>query len=204
MQLLSRFAVAVAVVGLFAGGAMADTVFSFSGISSPSSSKSFNSHGIEVVATAQATGDIEKVTQGFFGLGVKSDGFFIFPDQQTIDGIGEKEHLILTFSEKVVINKIVFGRTDPFFGGDQAVMYLDGKGPLTVDLDQLLVDTYDVADHFSVAERTGEVLKFTTNDKSDNYRVKKIYVSKVVPTPSAALAGSALMALCFFRRRRTV
>lgn len=203
MQVVSRCAIAVAITGLMAGGAMAETVFSFSGSSSPSSSKSFMSDGIEVVATAEATGDTELVTQGLFGLGVKSDGWWIFPDQNTIDGIGEKEHLVLTFSEKVVVDKIVFGRTDPFFGGDQAVMYLDDKGPVTVDLNHLLVDAYNVADHFSVSERTGQVLKFTTHDKSDNYRIKKIYVSKVIPTPSAALAGLALMGLCVARRRRS-
>ena len=203
MQVVSRYAIAIAVLGLMATGATADTVFSFSGSSAPSSSMSFNSHGIEVVATAEATGDTELVTQGFFGLGVKSEGWWIFPDQETIDGVGEKEYLMLTFSEKVVVDKIVFGRTDPFFGGDQAVISLDDKGPVTIDLDHLLVDTYDVAGHFSVADRTGRELKFTTHDKSDNYRVKKVYVSTVIPTPSAALAGLALMGFYIARRRRS-
>jgi len=161
----------------------------------------FEEDGIEVTATATADGAAGTVHQGIFGLGVKSDGFFIFPDQVTIDGVGQKEVLKLSFNQLVRVDKILFGRSDPFGNGDQAkVTNVDTGDEAVLELDSLLVDVANLGG-FDQTKRTGTMFEFTTTDKGDNYKVKAVKVTPI-PTPAAAGTGLLMLAGLAFKRRR--
>lgn len=202
--------VAAAAMGLaFAGGAQAESVlFVFAdhpGQLASSIEFTGSDGSTTVVATASTDGGTVTplVSQSILGLGVLSDpvkirtffGTLVIPDDLEIDGFGPDETLTLTFGQPVMIEHALFS----LVGGNDDIRIEADNGVFDVDdPDALLGFSFE---SFSPAP-SGGVFGFTVQNANDDYKLKALKVKtmtdptngKIIPTPSAALGGMAMLA----------
>jgi len=173
------------------GAAHASTTFLFAGPLGVDSSFVFSEDGISVTATGSNTSGPPHVLQGPLGLRVVSAIF----DSVELDGFGPDETLTLTFGQPVMIEHALFslvsGNDDIRIEADNGVFDVD-------DPDALLGFSFT---SFTPAP-TGGVFGFTVQGNNDDYALKALKVKpvtdptngKIIPTPSAALGGMAMLA----------
>jgi hypothetical protein len=137
-----------------------------------------------------------------FGTGVWTDN----DGQHTIDGYGPNELVILTFSDEVSLDALLFGYFD-FLDDFDFFVDTDGDGLLehiATDIDIPGSGLYTFTSAF-----VSSVFGVGADHWDDSFKLRKVYVSAPpeIPAPAALplfLAGAAGLGLAGFRRKKLV
>ena len=152
--------------------------------------------GINLRATvdSNSSNSALQVFQNRFGLGAtialdSSDG-----DANQVDGRGDAESLILTFSERVNLSAATFSAIQ---NNDQFQLFVDGNSVSNFDIpgvgDGLRVDFAPVL--------TGSVFRFFASERNDDFFLSSVDVT-AVPTPAAVLPGLMSLGVAVARKKR--
>lgn len=201
-----------AALAALAGSAEAATVtFTSAAATAVSGGFSFTSGGITVTITAGLFADdaAGKVTPGQLnarpkvyspGVGISHDG----DSDHTIDGAGNNEALILTFSQNVLIDSIGFGYFD---GDDDYDFFFDSNsdGVLNRVLNNVDIPDAGVSNLSALFLQPGRWFAIGADGSDDSFKLKSISfrAAPVVPVPAAfPLFVAGLAAFGFASRRR--
>lgn len=208
-----RKAIAIcAAAAAFAGSAEAATItFASAAATAVPGGFSFSSGGITVTLTAGLFVDdaVGNVTPGQLnaqpkiyspGVGVSHNG----DDDHTIDGAGNNEAVILTFSQNVIIDQITFGYFD---GDDDYDFFFDSNsdGVLNRVLNNIDIPNSGVSNLAALFLQPGRWFAIGADGSDDSFKLKAISfrAAPVVPIPAALpLFAAGLAGLGFAARRR--
>lgn len=205
---VSAIAGFAAAAAIFTGGAASAATFNLtSGYTAVPGGYQYTVDGITLTITAggfadNATGNVTSGQGGARpyiyspGVGISYNG----DNSHTIDGSGQNDVLILTFSENVVIDSITFGYFD---SNDDFDFFYDSdtNGTLNRVLNNVDIPNSGVALLASLFTQSGAWFGIGADGNDDSFKLKSVSVS-VVPLPAAApffIAGAG--ALGFFRRK---
>lgn len=205
---VSAIAGIAAAAAIFTGGAANATTFNLtSGYTSVPGGYQYTVDGITLTITAggfadNATGNVTPGQGGARpyiyspGVGISYNG----DNDHTIDGSGQNDVLILTFSQNVVIDGLQFG----YFGSTDDFDFFydtDTNGVLNRVLNDIDIPNSGVALLASLFSQSGDWFGVGADGSDDSFKLKSVSVS-VVPLPAAApffIAGAG--ALGFLRRK---
>jgi hypothetical protein len=161
------------------------------GFSLGASSFSYSQGGVDLTVTAGTAdgGGVDggaKVTKGLLGLGVKS----WLLDQQTVDGLGDKDVLIFAANKNVKVHELWFAKQDGFFSGDQFKLYDEGASGLQTASGAINVPStgglLKISQYVLGTPLAGDLFGVGATDHDDNWRLAKLSLS-VVPGPAPIL-----------------